>query len=95
MGLSDKKCSLQRNCVVLPTENWLGSSLNQIQGWTTVRESYSRALEQGPLVLSNVSNVTYECWYSDGHVVIGPSLQHLLVRLEHLVLGQGLVVGFQ
>ena len=26
----------------------LGSSLNQIQGWTTVRESYSRALEQGP-----------------------------------------------
>ena len=30
-------------------ENWLGSSLNQIQGWTAVRESYSRALEQGPL----------------------------------------------
>ena len=31
---------------------WLmeGSSLNHIQGWTTVRESYSRALEQGPLV---------------------------------------------
>ena len=25
--------------------DWLGSSLNQIQGWTTVRESYSRALE--------------------------------------------------
>ena len=34
---------------VWPMENWLGSSLNQIQGWTTVRESYSRALEQGPL----------------------------------------------
>ena len=30
-------------------ENLLGSSLNQIQGWTTVRESYSRALEQRPL----------------------------------------------
>ena len=34
-------------------ENWLGSSLNQIQGLTgltsTVRESYSRALEQGPV----------------------------------------------
>ena len=30
-------------------ENWLGSSLNQIQGWTTVQESYPRALEQGSL----------------------------------------------
>ena len=29
---------------------WLGSSLNQIQGWTTVRESYSPALEQRPLL---------------------------------------------
>ena len=37
-------------CAVWPTENWLGSSLNKIQGWTTVRESYSPALEQGPLV---------------------------------------------
>ena len=36
-------------CAVWPMENWLGSSLNHIQGWTTVRESYSRALEQGPL----------------------------------------------
>ena len=33
-------------------ENWLGPSLNQIQGWTTVRESYSHALEQGPLAPS-------------------------------------------
>ena len=32
-----------------PMENWLGSSWNQIQGWTTVQESYSRAFEQGPL----------------------------------------------
>ena len=39
-----------RLCAVWPTENWLGSSMNHIQGWTTVRESYSRALEQGPLV---------------------------------------------
>ena len=31
-------------------DNWLGSSLNQIQGWNTVRESYSRALEQVPLL---------------------------------------------
>ena len=38
-----------RQCGVWPTENWLSSSMNQIQGWTTVRESYSRALEQGPL----------------------------------------------
>ena len=35
-------------------EKWLGSSLNQIQGWTTLRESYSssRALEQGSLLES-------------------------------------------
>ena len=39
-----------RLCSVWPMENWCGSSLNQIQGWTTVRESYSRALEQGPLL---------------------------------------------
>ena len=38
-----------RLCAVWPMENWLGSSLNQMQGWTTVGESYSRALEQGPL----------------------------------------------
>ena len=30
-------------------ENWLNSSLKQIQGWTTVRESCSHALEPGPL----------------------------------------------
>ena len=36
-------------CAGWPMENWLGSSLNKIQGWTAVRESYSRALEQGPL----------------------------------------------
>ena len=38
-----------RLCAVWTMENWLGSSLNQIQGWTSVRESYSRASEQGPL----------------------------------------------
>ena len=32
-----------RLCAVWPTENWLGSSLNNIQGTTTVRESYSSA----------------------------------------------------
>ena len=30
-----------RLCAVWPMESWLGSSLNHIQGWTTVRESYS------------------------------------------------------
>ena len=30
-------------------ENWLGSSLIQIQGWATVREPYSRSLEERPL----------------------------------------------
>ena len=39
-----------RLCDVWPMENWLGSSLNQIQGWTTAPESYSRVLEQGPLM---------------------------------------------
>ena len=42
--------SMMELCAVWPMDNWLGSSLNQIQGWTTVRESYSCALEQGPLV---------------------------------------------
>ena len=39
-----------RLCALWPMENWLGSSLNQIQGWTAVCQSYSRALEQGPLL---------------------------------------------
>ena len=34
---------------VWPMEIWLGNSM-KIQGWTTIRESYSRALEQGPLI---------------------------------------------
>ena len=38
-----------RLCAVWPKENWHGSSLNQIQGWTTIQQSYSRALEQGHL----------------------------------------------
>ena len=38
-----------RLCAVWPIDNWLGSSLNQIPGWITVRESYSGALEQGSL----------------------------------------------
>ena len=38
-----------RLCAVWPRENWLGSSLNQIQGRTTVTDFYSRALEQIPL----------------------------------------------
>ena len=53
-NLSDSVCGFSimeqvRLCAVWPMENWLGSSLNQIQGWTTVRESYSCALEQGPM----------------------------------------------
>ena len=41
-----------RVCAVLPMENWLGSSWNQIQGWTTVRQFYSGALEQEPLAMA-------------------------------------------
>ena len=55
-----------RLCSVWPTENWLGASLNQIQGWTTVQESYSRALDQGTrrrrrdsFVLPQSSNVYF------------------------------------
>ena len=44
-----------RLCAVWPTENWLGSFLNQILGWTTIREYYSRALEQGPLIEGRLS----------------------------------------
>ena len=49
-----------RLCAVWPMENWLGSFLNQIQGWTTVRESYSRALAQGPLC--RVEWSASSCW---------------------------------
>ena len=38
-------------------ENWLGSSLDQIQVWTNVRESYYHALEQGPLSKGRVTLV--------------------------------------
>ena len=38
-----------RVCAAWPMENWLGSSLKQIQGWNTVQESYSISLEQGLL----------------------------------------------
>ena len=41
-----------RLCAVWPMENWFGSPLNQIQGCTTDRESYSCVLEQGPLLQS-------------------------------------------
>ena len=34
-----------RLCAVRPMENWFGASMSQIQGWATVRESYSRALD--------------------------------------------------
>ena len=43
-----------RLCAVCPMENFLGTSMNHIQGWTTVRDSYSCALEQGPLSQTNV-----------------------------------------
>ena len=47
-----------RLCTVLPMDNWLDSSLNRIQGWTTVLESYSRALEQGPLLHGHAVQAT-------------------------------------
>ena len=34
---------------VCPMEKWLGSLMNHVQGWTTVRDFYSHALELGSL----------------------------------------------
>ena len=51
-----------RLTAVWPTENWLGSSLNQIQGWTTVWESYSRYLEQIPLCVPHAKLPTLPFW---------------------------------
>ena len=44
-----------RLSAVWPMENWLGSSLNRIQGGTIVQESYSHASEQGPLPVSQLA----------------------------------------
>ena len=43
-----------RLCAVWPTENWLGSSMNHIQDWMTVWESYYHNLEKSPLVAANI-----------------------------------------
>ena len=42
-----------RLCAVWPTENWLGSSMNQVQGWKTVLICYCHALETGCLSAIN------------------------------------------
>ena len=47
-----------RLCAVWPMENWLGFSLNHIQGWTIVREFYSRVLEQGSRVWDGLHSPT-------------------------------------
>ena len=39
-----------RLCAVWPTENWLGSSMNHIQGWKTVWICHRQALEKGCLL---------------------------------------------
>ena len=52
-------------------KKWLGSSLNHIQGWNTVWESYSRALEQESLALENCKaesarkGINTHCWISE------------------------------
>ena len=58
-------------------EYLLGSSLNQIQGWTTVQESYSRALEQRPLPSSLQSE--------EGLEVVEGELAGLLCAGQHAV----------
>ena len=56
-----------RLCALWSTDNWHGSSLNKIQGWTTVRESYSRALEQGSLkeAVQSVALFALQCGSSN------------------------------
>ena len=74
-------------CAVWPMENWLGTSLNQIRGWTAVRESYSRALEKEPLPLT-CGSVFFVVWplrrrplCPDGHLVPDLALdEHGAVR---------------
>ena len=44
-----------RLCAVWPTENWLGSSRNHIQGWRTVWECWRHAFERGGLDLYQLS----------------------------------------
>ena len=39
-----------RFCAAWPTENWLGSSMNHIQGWKTVWECCRHALEKWCLI---------------------------------------------
>ena len=51
-----------RICAVWPTENLLGSILNQILGWMTVQKSYSCALELGPLLPMDKS---FRCSFTD------------------------------
>ena len=70
LGHSNHVCAfsimeLVRLCAVWPTENWLGSSLNQTRGRTTVRESYSRALEQGSLI-TNKCRINPYVWQFSG-----------------------------
>ena len=61
-----------RLCAVWSMENWLSSFLNQIQGWTTVRESYLCALEQGPLLVGRQkANTDRSC-----HALIGARIWH-------------------
>ena len=57
-------------CAVWKMENWLDSSVNLIQGWITVWESYSRALEQGSRIGSLVCSFggfeEHENWLEEG-----------------------------
>ena len=66
---------------VCPMENWLGSSLYQIQGWTTFRESYSRALKQRPLVSYSLHALPNVCGPSSSlHQLAGSVKTGLKVR---------------
>ena len=79
-----------RLCAVWPMENWLGSSLNQIHGWTNVPESYSRALEQGPLLTLTTQTVFHivflQSLFSENIPSFSckPSLCRKHVRITHI-----------
>ena len=50
-----------RLCAVWPTENWLGSSMNHIQGWMIVLECCRHALEKGCLDVVHSLGIFEKC----------------------------------
>ena len=63
-----------RLCTVWPMDNWLGSSMNHIQGWMTVWESCCHASEKGCLRLCSLLG-SRECLDSSNLAVFSTKLR--------------------